>query len=203
MSKRFRVFKRKKTMGTAKKALKMVRKLKRETRLELKTKTLNVTTLFNNSGLIQDIPRIAEGVGFSGRTGIQIRLIDLEFKAWFFRNAVANTTFVRFMVFVDRRQESDSKTGVTNVLELADPTSPINNLNRKRYRVLRDRFFVLIANRDASVMSMRIKLGFVQGYNGSATTDIEKNGVYLLILSNQATNQPTIHYSARLRYTDV
>lgn len=196
-----RTFRRR--LGVAKKALKMVRKLKRVMKPELKMKAELVTTTFDSVGKIQDVPRIAEGAGQASRTGLQIRMLDLEFRAQINRNASAATTFCRMVFFMDRRQVSDSKTSVADVLELVNSASGINNLNRKRYKILRNKHFFLTANQDARVFSFRVRLKVVQGYNGALLTDIEKNGVYLLLLSNQPTNVPTIVYFLRMRYTDV
>lgn len=195
---------RKKRSGMAKKALTMVRKLKRELKPEMKRKTIVVNNLdIDSTGLIQDVPRLADGTQQSARTGLDVRCKTLQLTSYIFRNAVATTTFCRLIVFVDKQQIADSKTSVADVLETVSVLAPRNQLTKKRFRFLRDKYFFLTSTFDARIFRMRIKLNFIQRYNGTATTDIEKNGIYILLLSNQATNKPSITYHATISYTDV
>lgn len=39
-------------------------------------------------------------------------------------------------------------------------------------------------------------------YNGSASSDIQKGGIYMMVLSNEATNGSSFTYNLRLGYYD-
>ena len=39
-------------------------------------------------------------------------------------------------------------------------------------------------------------------YNGTADTDIQKGGLYILFISDQASDYPTCDYQTRLGYHD-
>jgi len=40
------------------------------------------------------------------------------------------------------------------------------------------------------------------GYNGTSSCDIQKGSIYLLLVSDKATNTPTFAFNTRMMYID-
>jgi len=92
----------------------------------------------------------------------------------------------------------------TDVFDNSSNLAMINRgSQRNRFKILYDQSAIL----DASEISGRhTKIYFPINktieYNGSANTDIQKNGVYGLVLSDDNTNQPAFNYYSRIYFRD-
>ncbi len=200
----FKKFNKLSSMLIAKKALRKVNKLVRS--VEWKSKDSGIVTAsIDTVGTVTQQVTIAQGDGESARDGLNITVQKLNFNISVLKNGSATDTRVRCIIYVDKRQESDAKQSPAEVLETSTTLSHLNHTRVKRYRILKDRIFNLRTNMISIVArwSFRFKTGLKQRYNGALVTDIEQNGIYILLLSNEGTNQPSFSYNARMYYTDL
>ncbi len=189
---------------TAVKALAKVKYLERLCKPELKYNDSTVLqTTFSSSGIIKIQPTITQGVSSQERVGLSIRLIDQQFKCNVYKSTNATTTFSRVIFFVDKQQQTDAKTSPANVLSQVHTLGQINRqLGVGRFRILFDKKFTLTTYNPAFMFDVNLKLNITQRYNGNLSTDYQKNFIYMLLVSAEPTNLPTMNYSWRIRFTD-
>lgn len=168
----------------------------------LHNQSLSSTTI-PNSGILIPVNGIAQGDTASGRTGNSVLMRNLLLKCSFEQNASATITTYRMMIILDKQAIADTVPSATDVLESANPMSPLATASAGRFQVLKQWFFTTDDTKSQTrtieyYRNMRIHAR----YNGTANTDIQKNGLYILVIADQATNTPTFRYSYKLGYHD-
>ncbi len=196
-------------MGDAAKALAVARRLK--SLLNVEFKFLDVT---NTEASVTTTPSvnissiILQGDGGSARDGNSVKAVGFLLKYNLTIHPSAISTQVRIMVIHDK-QANGALLASTLVLEdiTADDAivSPLNLDSKFRLRVLYDRVHHLADNgiQSASV-SKYIKLNQKLRFDGTAgdITDVASSAYYVLFVSNEPTNAPTITRHSRLRFID-
>ena len=190
--------------ATAAKALAKVNYLARLCKPEIKYADLPLQSkTFNSTGIVEIGPTVAEGISSTDRIGLSIRLIDLFFHANVYRHATPATTFCRVILFVDKQQVADQKTSVGNVLETVHVLSQVARRQKGRFRILVDKKFTLTENNPGFMFDINMRLNLTQRYNADMAADWQKNFVYVLFISSEPTNVPTINYNWRHTFTDA
>lgn len=158
----------------------------------------------DTSGSVIHLSPVSIGDGQSARTGNSILAKNLFGRIVFNQNVTAVTTRIRFLILRDTQQIGDTSPAVTDVLNSADVLSPLNaTLYPGRFNILYDQLILLDDTlRQTCSRKIYIKLNNHIKYNGSATSDIAKNGLYMLMISTQGTNTPTVDYNLKLSYHD-
>lgn len=156
----------------------------------------------SSSGAMTNLVQIGSGDQSNQRTGNSVLIRNHLFRLRVTKNASAATTIFRYMIIQDTQQISDSSPSVGDVLDTVDVDSPLNLANSGRFKVLVNKTLMLHANspmyHKETYKSMYLHIKF----NGTAPTDIQKNGLYLLTISDQPTNTPLIDLWSRLGYRD-
>lgn len=169
----------------------------------LKYDISTTSTAVNSSGTIIPLSGIAQGDGDSARTGNSILIRKMLLRMQFYQNAAAANTTFKVLLFMDKQQIGDTAPAVTDVLDSASTLSPLNSNTVGRFNVLGSWLFHTSTDRDTVVEKNFFKdLRTHIRYNGNLGTDIQKNGIYLLMISDQGTNIPTVYYNWRLSYHD-
>lgn len=165
-----------------------------------------VITLGSNTSLITQIIDITQNDLDSGRTGNSILLRNIYFRGKLEINtAVTGNTRVSLILFKDKQQQSDTTPGVTDLLKSNDPDSMLNLSYSGRFKVLWRKTYALTpvsGGRNVVDFSKYWKVYDHVRYNGSASTDIQKNGYYLAIVTSEGVNYPTCTINARIGYHD-
>lgn len=161
----------------------------------------------SSTGTVTHVTQISQGDGnFGNRTGNSILVKSLQFNMSLSRNASATAaTLVRVMFFTDLRQVADTAPSISDIL-VTTSTVALKNSQATlsgRFKVIYDQTFCLdtsqgITKTDKAYFDLNQHVMF----NGSATSDIDKGGIYMLTLSNEATNTPTLVVSYRISYYD-
>lgn len=170
---------------------------------ELLNVTYNADATPSSSGSIVHLSAIAVGDGSGNRTGnsIFVRKVYGQFNIK--QHATAAYTSYRLMVVIDKQQVGDTSPGVTDILEAARVTSFLNPAEYGRFTVLWDKKFQTEDNgRETKMVKFYKNLRHHCRYNGTAASDIQRGGIYLLMLSDQATNTPTVSYDVKFCYHD-
>lgn len=186
------------------KALKKVKKLVKTIKQEFKKlpNTAGVASV-TDTGTVTHLSNIASGSGSNARIGDAVTARYLFGRLSLRQHASSSASDVRIIIFVDKQQVGDGTPTVTNVLAAAEPDSFLNEATVNRFKILRDWYFnVNDAKSLAWLKKFNIKLNFQIRYNGTAATDIQKNGIYILCISDEPSNTPGLVWSIRLVYTD-
>ena len=184
------------------KALSGVRYLKGLVNSELYKVDLPVTTAATSSGAVDHLSRIAQGDGDNNRTGNSILCKGLYVRGDFTMHASATTTKIVAYLFRDKQQIGDSAPTITDLLTSADTESFLNPDTVGRFTVLKRKVIYLNTDRPQSRFECYLKMRHHIRYNGTASTDIQKGGLFLALVSDQATNTPSTDLNFRVSYHD-
>jgi hypothetical protein len=194
------------TAGIAKAAWSGVKYLRTLVNSEVHKADVGVTTTtINSTGTITLLNGLAQGDTALNRTGNSVMATYLSLKCAVLGNAVATQTIVRLIIFIDKQQIADTVPAITDILSTSSPLSFYNNAMAGRFEVLDDKMlqFDVLTNR-SYVYKFYKKFGASTHvkYNGVNATDIQKNGMYFLILGTEGTNTSQIVWNSRFAYHD-
>lgn len=168
------------------------------------------------NGITNHLTSIAEGMTSLTRTGLKITPVSVYARLHFLANqnvSASDVQYIRLLFVRDRQQEADTPPAASDILNSPTITSPLNRLRMSRFQVLYDRVFKVSKTTDGSSSPehfVKVWLGPKRlskhpvRYNGAATTDIQKNGLYMIYLSDTvAPYEPTVNADVRFRFSDL
>lgn len=187
------------TRVLAKKALRIAKKAYKLP--ELKYNALNLSPgSISGTGSITALDTVTQGQTNNTRIGDQLMATSVKYRASLKLNASATDTLVRMMIV---RWVSEAPSVVTDVLETPTVNSFKSENNRFSSQVLLDRVYRLsTAEKPEIFIRGSVKLGKMINYDGGAATS-NRNGVYVIFVSDEAVNTPTIAFSSRLYFRDA
>lgn len=153
------------------------------------------------AGAVLSLSRIAQGDTEQTRDGNNCKAKSLWAKWTMYKHASATATFVRMIWFIDTQNISGSAPSVTDVLQSADVNEFKNHNNRKRFVFMKD-IVIDLGDKTTHNGEWYKKMSMQLTFDGSADTDTVDKSLYLLYLSNEATNTPTLLIKHRLRFVD-
>lgn len=147
---------------------------------------------------------IAQGDGNVDRTGNSVFARALNIKGNIVYNSSGNTTqFMRIAVVLDTQQIGDTSPSYTDLYQSADYNSHVNRSTAGRFKILYSKVHqVDTVNNLSRPLNINIPMRHHIRFNGTASTDIQKGGIYILASSSEGTNGPYIRYDSRLSYHD-
>jgi len=150
------------------------------------------------------LTQIGQGIASTQRIGLETKATGVELKYNVQMNASATYSVARVMLVVDRQQVSDTALSLAEVVQDASYiTSLGSEIHRGRFTMLYDRTHVLTATNSKPQAHFKKRLNLPVKYNGANSGDIQKNGVYLVIQSDQSTYIPLVSYSMKYAFTDA
>lgn len=187
-------------------AWKTAKYLKGLVNVEFKKYDKSGTGTINSTGAITHITDIAQGDTDQSRNGNSLLLKSINLKFQIAMNGSSAGSIVRCLVFHDKQQVGDTSPSVSDVLDgdaVSPLLAPLNNLTVGRFSILFDRMYKMGNSSDPiKIIKMYRKCLSHVRFNGTASTDIQKNGLYFLLVSNEPTNVPTVSYQSRLTFID-
>lgn len=161
----------------------------------------------SNAGAVTLLSGVAQGDGDFQRNGNQIKAHSSYFRGLLAINGTATRTFCRVMIFFDKESRGAAP-GVTDVLQVASVESPLNIENAGwRFVIIHDKTYALSINGPETKTTVLFKdFGLKHHIRylsaGGAAADQGTNAIWLLLISNEVTNTPTVTYYHRLRFYD-
>lgn len=155
-----------------------------------------------------DLTLVTQGAAINERDGNSIFPFFLQLKiVWTGQAASANDIY-RTIIFRDKMQVTGvvpDIAGVKGVLAQAEAFSLLEATTRSRYKILFDRTFT--ASNDATVKqqvmwNIRLRLTLPMRWATAASTSIDKNGLYMLNISNLQALPPSAECTYRLLFND-
>lgn len=163
-----------------------------------------------NQSNIFSLQLLSQGDGQNSRTGNSILCKAINLRGFMQVNSlVTGNTRVSLALVQDTQQISDTTPAVLDIFNDVNPEAMINRSNTNntagRFKILWRRNYNLTpatGSTPAIQISKYFKTNSHIKYNGTATSDVQKNGYYLVMLTSEATNFPTISFTSRLNYYD-
>lgn len=164
-------------------------------------------TLGSAQNGIRHLTAIPQGDGPSERTGNSILLRNIYIRGSIQINSstLANTR-VSLVLLKDTQQPSDLLPIMSDIFQdYTDPETMLSTTTFGRYKILWRRNYVLTpvsGGKNAVEIIKYWKVYDHVRYNGTTSSDIQKNGYYLVMLTSEITNYPTIILNTRIGYRD-
>lgn len=184
------------------------------------------TSATNNAGSVVNMTSVLQGITFAGRIGEVINAKSLEVRfdttSCYQSSNVGGIptlgTNLRVIIFQDHQIKSSTVPAVSDILETVVYNSPINHisLNARRLHILMDKIFELDPNvldtftgayaiyttQTSQMMHKKFKPSQKITFT-NATTGSDLNNIYILYISDQATNSPSVNCYSRLIFEDA
>lgn len=147
---------------------------------------------------------IAQGDGDNARTGNSIFARSLNIRGQVIYNSAGTSPeFLRVMVILDTQQVGDQTPNIMDVLENNGYNSHLLKSTVGRFKVLFSSIYeVDSVNNLSRSFNINLPMRHHIRYNGTAGTDMQKGGLYIMAISSEATNGPTFRFDSRLSYHD-
>lgn len=157
---------------------------------------------------ITHITGLTQGDEFTQRTGRSILLKSINLGGSLqIHPSVSQNTRIMIALVQDKQQVSDTAPLITDIFTTG--TSPHTFLNANtlgRFTILWRKHYTLSpatgGGKDAYSFSKFTPMNCHIRYNGTTSTDIQKNGVYLVVITSEATNYPTVELTSRISWHD-
>jgi len=190
-------------MSLAAKAAKGVWYLKGLVNSEMLHNQLTGNTTVSNTGVVTLLNGMAQGDTSSQRTGNSILMRNVFLRLVFTQSAAATSTIYRVMLIKDTQQVGDQSPAAPDILESLNPLSPLNTSTVGRFKVMKNWFFTTDDTKtQTQVLNLYKDFRFHTKFNGTANTDIQKNGLYLFMITDQPTNVPRVDFTWKVGYHD-
>lgn len=194
------------TLQLAKKAWYATKYLKGLVNSEMFHKN-NTFTLGATQSKIFSFVNIAVGDDETSRTGNSILLRNLYIRGTMeINSAVTGDTRITCMLVKDKQQVADTTPTITDIVTSStDPDTLLATGNFGRFKVMWRKTYALTpvsGGRNVVSLNKYWKIYDHVRYNGTANTDVQKNGYYFVIITSENVNFPSININARTGYHD-
>lgn len=190
-------------MQLASKAWKGVRYIKGLVNSEMLTATYTANIGPSSTGTILSLNQLGQGDGNGQRTGLSVFMRRINAHFTVVNNSTAGQVFHRWILFIDNQQIGDTAPAVTDVLETSDVRSSLNPNTSGRFTILKNwEFYTSQLSSDCKNVKYFKDLRHHIRFNGVNTGDVQRGGIYMIFLSNQPTNTPTVSYNIKTSYHD-
>lgn len=157
----------------------------------------------DTSGTIIPLTSIAVGDTDATRTGNAIYVRSVLCNMVVQIHASATNTTYRYMIIRDKQQAEDTSPSIGSVLDTVGVHTPLNSATVGRFDILKDMTYnINTVGTPTRIHKVYLPMRSHVRYNNTASTDITKNGLYLILISNEATNVPSVTYFVRVSYHD-
>lgn len=161
----------------------------------------------STTGAVLSLSALAQGDDFSDRQGRKIKLFSIRHTGRVSLHASATNTFGRFAVIRDNLGSTTAPTiadvygSAANFLgNISKDDDPQTNA---RFSILYDKWWTLnSATQENLEISSYRKIGSHITYTGVAATDEGKGNLYLMSVSSEATNDPSVLVVTTIKFID-
>lgn len=158
----------------------------------------------NSTQPIQLLNGLTQGDGANQRTGNSLLMKHISIRGYvnFDTLGAVASTIVKYWVVCDTQQIGDTNPTFADIFSNNDVLSLLNTNTVGRFKILKTGTLIRTADVAQKQVNIDIPMSMHTRYNGTASTDIQRNGIYLCWTSNQSTNLPTASYLTRISYYD-
>lgn len=180
--------------STADKAYALAKKANRKELKYLSFSNASVVSLpIPSTGNIYEQTNVAGGTDNNDRIGNVIQATSIKMKATLTKHASASSSMLRVM-FVKYNQ--DALTSVTDVLQTASYLSQKSIEHRYDSKVLFDRTYNVDTDNPKKSFNINLKTKFPIYFGGNLSSDLERNGIFMIVISDEPTNTPTLSWTS-------
>lgn len=160
------------------------------------------TAISLDASTVSHLTAIANGDVDGSRTGssILVKSIDCKGILTYNSSSTVQAQTVEVFLIIDTQQIGDTPPVFTDIFDAAVPWAHLNVNTVGRFRILMRKRVILEKNGDgAKSINFNCPLQHHVRYNGTASSDIQKGGIYLVLISDVAAASNPPAFSARVR----
>lgn len=190
------------------KALQGVKELKGLVNSERMVLDSSFATTLNTSGTVTHLTDISQGDSSSTRTGNSLLLKTVYVKNRVIWNSldVLELGSIRYWIVMDTQQAADTSPTLTDIFNNLNGTQSMTNVTTQgRFKILKSGTIKQnrnLAFNDVNDFYTCPSFGTHIKYNGTAGSDIQKNGIYLVQYQSDATTPPSTYTVTRVTWHD-
>jgi hypothetical protein len=166
---------------------------------------INNTYVTTSAGIIVFLQPVPQGLSYSARVGNDIRNVQLEVRLYLYQIFTGGVTLsnTRILFFIDTQQVDSTSPALLDVIFPVGPTTLRNYPNRRRFKVFSEILIPLDVYNPQRQIVTKLPLSGITRYTNSVATSINKNGIYMMIVSDGGfLSAPVLDYSIRYKFTD-
>lgn len=187
------------------KALSGLNYMRKMLNVEKKLLDTSISVGMDDAGSITHLTGIAQGNDITNRSGNSVKGVYLGLRLSSTANTAAKQTY-RIMVIKDNQQLTDTAPSIADVLDTTTPTSFLAPGILGRFSVLYDKIYSVQNDGAQGGKNHKIDLNLNHHvrYNGATANDIQKGGLYLILLSDDVASSTytSMVGNVRFRYVD-
>ncbi len=198
------------TRGTWTQQLKSLQRVVKKLQPEAKYNDASLTmSNITSSGTIIHLTAIAQGATSSTRNGDAIRVSHIAFRWRMDMGSFGTGNFgSRVAIVQDKQQNPDTSPTISDIFRSSNPVDALPTLtNLERFRILWLSDYLdhtmIQSGQQTNVREYTAKQSIKVEYNGANTSDIQKNGLYFVFLTNDSNNTIDGDGICRIQFTDV
>lgn len=186
----------------ARSALSKVQKLMRSREVKIHDQGWQSTEI-DNGGEIFALADVTQGDTGLLRDGRSMSVFNINLRWKMIFAAADDVTCFRIIVFRDTKQIAGVQPIVLNVLAQAKVVSQLKDIYRTRWDIMYDYTGTVGLSKGRMVVGQFNKrVAIKMEYSGSAASNVTKNGIYLLVISDETTDKPYFERSSRVLFND-
>lgn len=170
--------------------------------------TVQTSTGFDTTGTVFVLSQVAQGTNYTERIGNSIKMQHIVVRWRLFKASAATASVCRLILFRDLDGYGTPPT-TADVLQTVGattaPLTPPDFLNRKRFAIVRDELLDVNSTGDSTysgVWDVPHEGHILYLGSTAASASNGKGSLYMLAVSDESTNVPTIAFSSRIVFTD-
>ncbi len=173
------------------------------------TKSITTTVSLQDctfDGTITHLSAIAQGITLSNRIGQSVFTKSLFIRGCVSANATTANDLVRIIIFRDTQNTGTAPVPADVIQVVGLVTAPLTPMRREAHGRFRILYSSLMAfsntGSQAKLFKAYIPLKKHIKYTGAASTDEQKNQIYMLSLGSGNSNNPDLSFVSRLSFYD-
>ena len=195
-------------------ALSAVRTLKRQ--VETKAIGFSFNSTISTTPSVTHLTAIAQGDGNNNRDGDHLNVKSIKLRGVLRSNgAQPNQSLVRVLIVQNMRQQPDTDASMASQFSSASIYAfNLAGVGFKNLYVHYDKVHAVPNGQEIAAGTFALGRKFIDveirpkypvkvSYNDTATTDIDRNGFYLIAVTDVATNNPTFTWEEFTEFTDL
>lgn len=188
---------------TANQKANLALKLLRKQKPEIREYNLNAVTSVGipNAGTYYNIGLNPVFASYTDRNGDALTPKHIELNLSFTKHASATSSIIRVIAY-QWCNDTDSLSAISDILQFTDVLSPKSQDHRYDSRVYHDSLVTVDTDNPKKTLLIKFVPKKAINYRAGTNSTIESNGVYFLLLSDEATNTPTVSYVWKTKFTD-
>lgn len=192
-------------MPAARQLWRDIKYLKSVVNVERKYLDSTFNTTVSTTENFQLLNGMTQGTSGITRTGQSIKIVSCFVRFYMTMNSAATTTQVRIFILKDSQPNAAVPTAANLLQDSTNILSPLLIAFGRRFKIFYDRMIRLDTNKLNQELKYYLRLRFHTEYgtgNTGTISDISKNSLYIMLVSDQAVNLPTVQFWARVRFID-